>query len=150
MDAQAKLIRLLKEEQQRAHEEQKAMLEKKRHIMDEQRQSHRDMSSMLDTIREMAVAMTRLEKRLVEGETPVETLELEPIAVPPSPPPVVPAFHIPHVPVSPPALGQYIMPTPWMPMFASMQGSTTSDKTEIARPRTFAVGEIFSAHESGS
>lgn len=55
---------------------------------------------MLETIYEMAIAVARLEERLLEGETLVEMLEIELVRIPP--PPLV--FSAPNVPVAPPTV----------------------------------------------
>lgn len=54
---------------------------------------------MFDTIMEMVVALDRLEKRLVEGKTPVETAK-ERVLLPPPP---LPLAQFPHIP-SPPLM----------------------------------------------
>lgn len=54
------------------------------------------------TIMDMAVAMARLQKRLAEIETLVETSKSKPVWVPPPPPRVV---TVPHIPIAPSAVG---------------------------------------------
>lgn len=79
------------------------------------------MDRILETICEMAV--TRLEKRPVEGETSVETSEPRLVRVPPPPQVVLE----PHVPIVPSEVGQYVIPPPGMPNLAHMQGGTCND-----------------------
>lgn len=47
-----------------------------------QQQSQDDMSKLLDTIRKMAMAMARLEKRLVEAKSPIEASKPERVPPP--------------------------------------------------------------------
>lgn len=72
--------------------------------MDEQRQSRQDMSRMFDTIREMAVAAAKLEKRPTEGETPIAASEPNQSRF--LPPPLV--APVPHVPTVSPVVGQFV------------------------------------------
>lgn len=51
------------------------MREEHRLVVDEQRHSEKDLGRMLESICEVLVAVAMLEKRPVEGETPVETSE---------------------------------------------------------------------------
>lgn len=134
MDTQVELIQLLREEQQRVHEEQQTMHEK-RCVIHEQRESRQYISRMLETIRDMAFIVVKLEKRLTEGETTVVVSKLKPIVVLPPPPPMIPTSHIPHVLVVLQVVGQYVMPPPRMLMFSLMQGGAMSDQAMTTRPR---------------
>lgn len=70
----------------------------------------------MDSVCNMTVIKARLEKKLVEVETFVETSQLE--RVPPSPPL---RAEFPLVSPAPPAVGLYDMPAPGMPTGISLR-----------------------------
>lgn len=65
------------------------------------------MSQLVDIVREMVMAMVRLEKRSMEVDTPTEISKLDRVLPLPPPP-----TQFAHVPNAPPAVGLYVMPTP--------------------------------------
>lgn len=97
VEPQAEMIRILREEQLLAQEDQQ--------------QSRDDMTRILETVREMVVVVARMEKRPVEAETPAVTSE--PGYVLPLP---LLSAQFPHIPTAQPTLGGYEMPTPLMPV----------------------------------
>ena len=84
------------------------------------------MSRLMDTVREMAIAVARMEKRPAEAETPTVASELEQMP----PPPV----RFPPVPVAPPAVGMYDFPTSGMPVGVPLPRPAVREE-DTARPR---------------
>ena len=88
-DTQAEIRRVVREEQQSFLDEQRAIrgdqqsfLEEQRAIREEQARARTypervmgDVARVLDSVREVSVAMARLEKRPVEAEAPATTSE---------------------------------------------------------------------------
>lgn len=87
----------------------------------------RYMNRLLEIIREMAVVLARLEKRLVEAESPIETFEPKRIPPLPPPPPPLPSVRpFPHVSTASPTMGLYNMPTLGMPVRVPLPRQTSS------------------------
>lgn len=68
---------------------------------------------MLDIIREMVMAVDKLEKRLEKVETPKKTSKPELVL-----PPLLPPTQLPHIPSALLIVGMYEMLAPMMPMGA--------------------------------
>ena len=91
---------------------------------------------MLDSVREVAVAMAHMEKRPVEVETPAETFE-------PHLPPPAPQY--PSIPTAPPVTSHYELPAMHMPVLPPFR-QAESDQAETTRPRQFVQGESSCCH----
>lgn len=78
-------------------EEQKALREEQLRARENQQQFRDDMSKLLDTIREMTIAVARLEKGPRKEHNPVEAYKLELVPTPPPPRasfPISPLLHL--------------------------------------------------------
>lgn len=84
------------------------------------------MTRLLDTIREMVVAMARLEKSLAATETPTANFELKHV-----PPPT----QFPHILIAPLAEGVYEIPTPGIHVRMPLPKQAISGHAKIAKPR---------------
>ena len=105
---------------------------------EDQRQSREEIARVLDTVREVVVAMARLEKRPAEAETPAETSE--PLHVPPPPrPPPPPQF--PPILTPTPAVSGHEVPPSSMPVMVPAPRQESSGQADAARPRQFIAGE---------
>lgn len=93
------------------------------------------MSRLLDIVREMVVAVSRLQKRPTEVEISVGTSE--PKHVPPSP---LPLTQFPHIRSALLAVGMYKMQSPWMLVGVTLPGQSSMD-VEMVSPLQFIVGE---------
>ena len=82
----------------------------------------------MDTVREMDVAVARMEKRPAEAETPAAASEPEQMPPPPPPPVWFPPF-----PIAPPAVGMYDFPASGMPVGAPLPRPAVSEE-DMARP----------------
>ena len=97
----------------------------------------------MDIVREMAIAVARMEKRPAEAETPVAASEPE--QIPPPPPPPVRFLT---VPVAPPIVGMYDFPTSGMPVGVSLPRPAVSEE-DTTRPRQFVLGEGSGSQSAG-
>ena len=93
-----------------------------------------DVARVLDSVREVVVAMARLEKRPVETEAPAATSE-------PHLPPPAPQY--PSVPTPAPVTSHYELPA--MPVPPHIR-QTESDQAETTHPRQFVQGESSCCH----
>ena len=93
-----------------------------------------DVARVLDSVREVAVAMARLEKRPVETEAPAATSE--PQLSPPAP-------QYPSVPTAAPVTSHYELPA--MPVLPHIR-HIESDQAETTRLRQFVQGEGSCCH----
>ena len=94
------------------------------------------VARVLDSVREVAVAMARLEKRPVEAEAPTATSE-------PHLPPPAPQY--PSVPTEPPVTCRYELPAMPMPVPLPTR-QAESDQVETTRPRQFVQGKSSCCH----
>lgn len=94
---------------------------------------------MLDTIREMAVAVTRLEKRPTELETSAAASE------PDQPPPSLP-MQFPYIPSASLTVGGYEIPAPGMPMGVPLPEQTSNGQTEAVKLKQFTIGESLGSY----
>lgn len=99
-----------------------------------------DMTQLLNMVREMVMAVARLEKRLVEAKIATEAFELE-HALPPPPPPLCPPKEFSHIPTTSPVIRVYEMRAARMPVGMPLPKLTGNGKIETARPRQFVVSE---------
>ena len=111
-----------------------------RELRDQKQRSQQVMARLMDTVREMAVVVARMEKRLTEAETPIAASEPEQIP----PPPV----RFPPVPVAPPIVGMYDFPTSGMPVGVPLPRKAVSEE-DTARPRQFVMGEGSGSQSAG-